>query len=249
MLYAILIDGDIENTLGGACSRDVWCLTRKLLTDTDIQKNNIFSFFRDTKDPYASKLIDMKITNIEHSNIINIRKCFDDIVHISHTKPITVFFHYSGHGYQTRDLNGDEIDGFDEIFLNRTMSDDYIWENFITKLSKTTNIFALLDACHSGSGMDFPYLWNNGKWILQKRKNIDAVCNGFSLSACNDTQCSSQDIGNTTGFAGSLIAGVCDCCKLSDIIYSPFQLYKQLVPRLLKLKQNIELYSIHNMPI
>lgn len=30
---AILIDGDIENSLGGACSRDIWNISKKLLND------------------------------------------------------------------------------------------------------------------------------------------------------------------------------------------------------------------------
>lgn len=126
------------------------------------------------------------------------------------------------------------------------MTDDFIWDNLIEKLSSSTHLFASIDACHSGSGMDFPYIWKNNMWILHKKKKYDSKCSGYSFSACNDTQYSSQDVGETTGFSGSLTAGICDCCNFSEIIYNPFIAYNILSERLKKLNQTVELYSCKN---
>lgn len=241
---ALIIDGDIENTLGGACSRDIWNITKKLLSDLPIDKKQIYTFFREpSSDRYAEKIKQFGITNINYSTIINIKNCFDYVITSAKLTPTTIIFHYSGHGYQIPDNDGDELDGCDEIFLGHTMTDDFIWNNLVSRLPKSSHIFALMDACHSGSGMDFPYIWKNNKWELAKRKNINAFCSGFSLSACNDSQCASQDVGETTGFSGSLTAGICDCGNFSEFIHDPFKLYNILVPRLGKLNQTVELYT------
>lgn len=245
---AILIDGDNENTLGGACSRDVWNITKKILTDINIDKKDIYTFFHDVgNDRYIGKISQLGISNIMQNSLSNIKKCFDEVIKISKSEKIIVFFHYSGHGYQVPDDNGDETDGYDEIFLGHTMRDDYIWDNLISQLPNTAHIFALMDACHSGSGTDMPYVWRNGAWVLNKKKNIIAECSGFSISACNDAQCASQDIGETTGFSGSLTAGVCDTCNFEELIHHPLRTYITLIPRLQKLNQNAELYCVKNL--
>jgi len=243
--YAILIDGDNENTLGGACSRDLWNISKKLLNDLPILPTNIHTFFHDLpSDRYVKKIQELEITNTRSNHLANIKNCFDYIISMSKLTPTVIIFHYSGHGYQVPDDNGDEIDGMDEIFLGHTMRDDYIWDNLVSLLPKSAHIISFMDACHSGSGMDMPYMWNGNSWILAKKNNYEAKCTGYSLSACNDVQCASQDIGETTGFAGSLTAGICDCCNLKDIIYQPFLIHQLLAERLRKLHQNVELYSV-----
>lgn len=246
---AILIDGDNECSLGGGCSRDLWNITRKLINDLPIDKTDIHSFFHNrNNDIYAARMFQMGISNINDNALNTIKICFDKVIEQSKiTKDETViFFHYSGHGYQVPDNTGDEISGMDDIFLGHTMRDDFIWDNFITKLPETAYVIGFMDACHSGTGMDMPYEWKNEQWVLAKKNNIEAKCKGFSLSACSDSQCASQDIGETTGFAGSLTAGICDCCKLSDIIHNPFVLYNKLVPRLRMLGQTVILESVKN---
>lgn len=246
MNLAILIDGDIENSLGGACTRDIWNITNKLLKETNINKNNIFVFLHKiTNDLYAKKLYDIGITNIQFSTIINIKQCFDKIIELSKEKLLKIIFHYSGHGYQTLDLDGDEVDGMDEIFLGHAMSDDFIWNNFVSKLGLGTMIYAFMDACHAGSGMDFPYSYVHGNWTLCKKKNLYANCSGISFSACNDSQCASQDVGNTTGFGGSLTVAFCDYCNYNTLFECPVNTYRVLSDRLKLLNQTVELYCIH----
>ena len=74
-----------------------------------------------------------------------------------------VLFHFSGHGQQITDDNGDEPDGYDESlvpFDNRGQADstrnirDDTLERWLTQLQRrTTNIVFSLDSCHSGTAV------------------------------------------------------------------------------------------------
>jgi caspase domain-containing protein len=72
-----------------------------------------------------------------------------------------VVFHYSGHGSQMTDVEGDEPDGLDETIVpydsgrapheNRDIKDDeiYVWIQKLT--SKTPWLTLIFDCCHSGN--------------------------------------------------------------------------------------------------
>jgi hypothetical protein len=72
-----------------------------------------------------------------------------------------VVFHYSGHGSQMTDLEGDEPDGLDETIVpydsgraphpNRDIKDDeiYLWLKDLT--AKTSAATLIFDCCHSGT--------------------------------------------------------------------------------------------------
>ena len=80
------------------------------------------------------------------------------------------YFHFSGHGQQMQDKNGDEVDGLDECIVpydspkkyvegqyegERLISDDELNEALTEvrkKLGPTGHLIVLLDACHSGTG-------------------------------------------------------------------------------------------------
>lgn len=73
-----------------------------------------------------------------------------------------LLFHYSGHGSQIRDLDGDEVkDHMDEVLCPHDMDWDNGDRGFITddeldavfrELPKGINLEVLLDSCHSGTG-------------------------------------------------------------------------------------------------
>lgn len=79
-----------------------------------------------------------------------------------------VVIHYSGHGQQIQDDNGDELDGWDEALIpwdaQIRWSDKYQGENHLrddeiqvltdnlrTRLGPQGNVLLVLDACHSGT--------------------------------------------------------------------------------------------------
>lgn len=79
-------------------------------------------------------------------------------------------FHFSGHGQQVMDDNGDELDGYDEAIVPydspmKFSAGEYEGKNLIRdeelgnmmtklreKLGKTGNVMLILDSCHSGTG-------------------------------------------------------------------------------------------------
>jgi uncharacterized caspase-like protein len=69
----------------------------------------------------------------------------------------TIYLHYSGHGSQVEDLNGDEEDGLDETLVPqdgrtngvRDIVDDEL-DDIFSQL-RTHNVIVVLDSCHSGT--------------------------------------------------------------------------------------------------
>ncbi|KAA8494504.1 Metacaspase-1 [Porphyridium purpureum] len=76
----------------------------------------------------------------------------------------SLFFHFSGHGSQVRDTNGDEEDGYDETILPVDFQragqivDDELHAILVKPLPAGARLTALIDACHSGTGLDLPYV-------------------------------------------------------------------------------------------
>lgn len=78
----------------------------------------------------------------------------------------SLFFHYSGHGGQTKDLDGDEEDGYDEVIYPvdfRTAGhivDDEMHRIMVGPLKPGCRLTAIFDSCHSGSALDLPYIYS-----------------------------------------------------------------------------------------
>lgn len=78
----------------------------------------------------------------------------------------SLFFHYSGHGGQTPDLDGDEDDGYDEVIypvdfrVQGHIVDDEMHRIMVQSLSPGVRLTAIFDSCHSGSALDLPYIYS-----------------------------------------------------------------------------------------
>lgn len=78
-----------------------------------------------------------------------------------------VYLHFSGHGTQQADQNGDESDGLDEVFLPadtaraeagsatipNAIVDDEFGARVAAMRARGADVWFVLDACHSGSGL------------------------------------------------------------------------------------------------
>lgn len=78
----------------------------------------------------------------------------------------SLFFHYSGHGGQTPDLDGDEEDGYDEVIYpvdfrsQGHIVDDEMHRIMVKSLQPGVRLTAIFDSCHSGSALDLPYIYS-----------------------------------------------------------------------------------------
>lgn len=127
-----------------------------------------------------------------------------------------LFFHYSGHGSQVPDKTGFEKDGLNETILpvdykKGQLKDDQLWEQLVFPLPNGARLAALMDCCHSGTGLDLPYeyqlpnrrtynsysldstAFSNGRWI-EDVNSAHSQGDVVLFSGCQDDQ-TSADVG------------------------------------------------------
>lgn len=106
----------------------------------------------------------------------------------------TLFFSFSGHGYFTRDLSGDELDGKDELIVTvdrYAIVDDELKRLIDTHLKKDVTLIALFDNCHSGTILDLPYHYFQGnREIFHDTLSSETKGTVICLSGCRDDQVS-----------------------------------------------------------
>ena len=85
----------------------------------------------------------------------------------------SLVFHFSGHGTQELDLNMDEIDGYDEAICpvdyehQGKILDDEINATIVWPLPHGAKLHAIMDACHSGTVLDLPFVCKMNRLIYQ----------------------------------------------------------------------------------
>jgi len=83
----------------------------------------------------------------------------------------SLFFHYSGHGGQVADEDGDEDDGMDETILPvdfntaGQITDDLMHDVMVKPLPPGCRLTAIFDSCHSGTALDLPYIYDTSGQI------------------------------------------------------------------------------------
>lgn len=82
-----------------------------------------------------------------------------------------LFVHYSGHGTYTHDTNGDESDRRDEALCpveGPVITDDTLRQVLVDQLPADVCITMLLDCCHSGTGADLHYNYEDTSYVKKK---------------------------------------------------------------------------------
>ncbi|KAJ1929042.1 Ca(2+)-dependent cysteine protease [Tieghemiomyces parasiticus] len=85
------------------------------------------------------------------------------------------FFHFSGHGSQTTDTTGDEIDGYDETVLPvdyktaGQITDDEMNAIMVRPLPQGCRLTAVFDSCHSGTALDLPFVYDHQGRLVQNQ--------------------------------------------------------------------------------
>ena len=93
---------------------------------------------------------------------------------ITDCKPVdTLVLYYSGHGAYINDTTKDETDGKDEVIIpldyesRGVITDDWIFNNVISRIPDGVNMWGFMDCCHSGTLLDLKY---NYKSLCQYTK-------------------------------------------------------------------------------
>ena len=161
------------------------------------------------KKGYKCKLLqDKDIT--EKYNVL------EALTELKNSKDKVVFFHYSGHGTQVRDNNGDESDGKDEAIYSKNgkiITDDEI--NFVlNEFKEDKTLFLIFDCCHSGTIADLPYIATENNFKLEfveKHVKAKMVC----ISGCKDPQ-TSADVTDKGVSYGALSATLYDILRKTE---------------------------------
>ncbi|KAF8757694.1 Peptidase C14 [Rhizoctonia solani] len=91
----------------------------------------------------------------------------------------SLFFHFSGHGGQTEDLSGEEIDSYDEVIYpvdfeqNGYIVDDVIHDLIVRPLPAGCRLTALFDCSHSGTSLDLPYVYTSRGKVKEPSRWVD----------------------------------------------------------------------------
>ena len=152
----------------------------------------------------------------EEATFVHISKAMEQLIENAHNKDL-VYVHFSGHGQQITDLDGDEEDGFDEAWIpfdalpipttayhgEHHITDDRlnVWLTRLReKVGSEGRIIVVSDACHAGSATrDIKEICEirgiKAKFILMDKpspymhtRSIEWV----SISACSDDECNRQ---------------------------------------------------------
>ncbi|CAN8251679.1 unnamed protein product [Cochlearia groenlandica] len=141
----------------------------------------------------------------------NIRKAMRWLIEGNRARDSLVF-HFSGHGSQQKDYNGDEMDGQDEALApldhetEGKIIDDEINKTLMRPLVHGAKLNAVIDACNSGTVLDLPFicrLERNGSYKWEDHRSVKAYKgtdggSAYCFSACDDNEAS----GYTPVFTG-----------------------------------------------
>jgi hypothetical protein len=203
MIDCILIEVDHADTLGGSCVGDIYGTLKVLSKMKNIGTINVLT----THNLCKSDKDKIPIKNVKYELIDKLLYQMRNIIMKVDSKD-DLFILISGHGYQTKDLSGDEEDGYDEYIRTKTemIIDDDL--KLVAYSGKAKTVRVICDTCHSGSMFDF-------KNMGVPKPSYKAI----SLGSSRDNQLSSCDLSYVYGYGGALIVFLIDSELLSDFLY------------------------------
>ncbi|KAF3655338.1 Metacaspase-2 [Capsicum annuum] len=182
-----------KNELKG-CINDAKCMRFLLTNRFKFPQDSILMLTDEERDPYRIPT--------KH----NIRMAMYWLVQGCQAGDSLVF-HYSGHGSQQRNYTGDEVDGFDETLCpldfetQGMIVDDEINATLVRPLPRGAKLHAIIDACHSGTMLDLPFLCRmdrTGRYVWEDHRPQSGAWKGtsggevISFSGCDDDQTSAD---------------------------------------------------------
>ncbi|KAI8810261.1 caspase domain-containing protein [Cladochytrium replicatum] len=161
------------------------------------------------------------------------------------TKPgDSLYLHFSGHGSQQKDNDGDELDGLDDTLVPLDYKkagmivDDDLNALLLQSLPSGVQLSVFFDCCHSGTALDLPYIYDQNGTLARTPSTYGAkvdvsqkksAAHVVMFSGCKDEQTSADASiqGEATGaMTHSLLAAM-----KSDELPT----YRELLKRMLEL--------------
>lgn len=127
------------------------------------------------------------------------------------SKSSKLFFHYSGHGTQIKDQDGDEQDGYDEVVYSKNgimITDDQI-NGVISLFPKDKTLVLVFDCCHSGSIVDLPYIYTQFDGVQTEKIKKEVRAKVICISGAMDSETAADVVKDGVGFGA-----------LSSILYT-----------------------------
>jgi len=181
--------------------------------------NNIAAYLQTSRSYPASACIVLSDVAPRKPTRANILAAFKELLQGVRAGD-ELWFHYSGHGALQRDLNGDEESGADScicpIDYNQAglITDDAIRSELAALVPAGARLFMVLDMCHSGTGCDLRYKYDDTSYMLNAAAPMPSTYDPaawalrqttyefknyaktagevFCISGCQDTQTSAD---------------------------------------------------------
>ncbi|CAK7347782.1 unnamed protein product [Dovyalis caffra] len=176
------------------CINDAKCMRHLLMTKFQFPQDSILMLTEEETDPYRTPTKQ------------NMRMALYWLVQACQPGD-SLLFHYSGHGSRQRNYNGDEVDGYDETLCpldfetQGMIVDDEINATIVRPLPHGVRLHAMVDACHSGTVLDLPFLCRmnrSGQYVWEDHRPRSGLWKGtnggevISFSGCDDDQTSAD---------------------------------------------------------
>eukprot|EP01004_Peranema_trichophorum_P006937 NODE_5735_length_975_cov_51.887324_g5154_i0.p1 GENE.NODE_5735_length_975_cov_51.887324_g5154_i0~~NODE_5735_length_975_cov_51.887324_g5154_i0.p1 ORF type:complete len:274 (+),score=56.04 NODE_5735_length_975_cov_51.887324_g5154_i0:47-823(+) len=181
----------------------------------------------------------------------------------------SLFFHYSGHGVQVADTDGDEEDRKDEALVpcdhdnkKNLIRDDQL-HAIISDLPEGVRLTCLVDCCHSGTVLDLSYQFMAGRTtdtmeskdtprLLRQIGENTLKADILLFSGCLDEQTAS-DVKDRSSFnlpvwtGPGQAGGVCTSALVSAVSANPQVTYAQLLEDMRQILQRKHFKQIPQM--
>lgn len=138
-----------------------------------------------------------------------------------------VVVQYSGHGTRVQDTSGDDETGDDQAIVDEQMQSitDDMLRSVLDQFSPWCRAVVVVDACHSGTGLDLPLSWPAFTPTIVKLANRSApVANVLAIAGCADGE-TSADVAHTsangsTVFGGAMTLALAECMFQSRDVFA-----------------------------
>ncbi|CAE6377362.1 unnamed protein product, partial [Rhizoctonia solani] len=148
------------------CIHDAGHIAELLIQQFGFRKENIVKLTDDTTETHSLPT---------KENIISAMRWL-----VEDAKPDdSLFFHFSGHGGQTEDLSGEEIDSYDEVIYpvdfeqNGYIVDDVIHDLIVRPLPAGCRLTALFDVSAHAYILDLPYVYTSRGKVKEPSRWVD----------------------------------------------------------------------------